>query len=85
MEKYFDSKSFPTLSFLISSHKKALATISYGVEQEKGLILIIGEDGLGKTALFRASILQIDNSGKKVLCLFNGNFSFAGLLEKVRE
>jgi general secretion pathway protein A len=83
MEKYFDGKSFPTVSFLSSSQKRALATISYGVEQGKGFILIIGEDGLGKTALLRASILEIDNSGKKVLCLFNGNFSFAGLLEKI--
>lgn len=83
MKDFFYNKNFSAISFLSSSQREALATINYGVEKGKGFILIIGEDGMGKTALLQASILEIDNSGKKVICLFNGNFPFHGLLEKI--
>jgi general secretion pathway protein A len=82
-EKPFQITSNPAFHFLSRSHKEALAIITFGVEQGKGLIVIVGENGLGKTTLLHAYLKEMERAEKKIICLFNGNFSFIGLLKTI--
>src|SRR5262245_23663597 len=43
----------PRFFYANASHREALATLSYGVERRKGITVITGEAGTGKTTLLR--------------------------------
>jgi general secretion pathway protein A len=61
----------PEVFFRSPSHNKALETIAYGVSQRKGLVVVIGEAGLGKTVLLRTFIRDHRSAGLKILGLPN--------------
>jgi type II secretory pathway predicted ATPase ExeA len=44
--------------FLSAGHREALALLQYGLVGEKGLALLVGDAGTGKTTLLRAAIAQ---------------------------
>ena len=46
----------PRFIFKTESHLEVLATVKYGVEQNKGLIVVTGEVGCGKTTILRAAL-----------------------------
>src|SRR5215471_18559524 len=46
----------PRYIFKTESHLEVLATVRYGVEQNKGLIVVSGEVGCGKTTILRAAL-----------------------------
>lgn len=73
----------PAFFFLSPTHKEALATIIYGVEQRKGFITITGEVGLGKTTVLRSYLEKIDLKQLRVAYIFNTNVSFRFLLKTV--
>ena len=73
----------PEFLFLSPSHREALASIMYGVEQRKGFITITGEVGVGKTSILRYYLEQIDKAGLKAVYIFNPNLSFTGLLKTI--
>ena len=50
----------PEFLFLSPSHKAALGSIIYGIEERQGFIAIIGEVGLGKTTILRSYLDRID-------------------------
>ncbi len=56
----FELGSQPAALFLGSSHKEALATLLYGMESRKGVTVVVGEAGTGKTTLVGAAIRQAD-------------------------
>ena len=39
--------------FLSPSHREALGSILYGIKERKGVILVTGEVGVGKTTILR--------------------------------
>ncbi len=82
-ENPFQITPNPAFYFLSHSHKEASEIITYGVEQGKGFIVISGEDGVGKTTLLHASLKEMEKAEKKIICVFNGNFSFIGLLKMI--
>jgi general secretion pathway protein A len=49
----------PQFLFRTESHLEALATLGYAVSHNKGLIVITGESGTGKTTILRAVMGQI--------------------------
>jgi general secretion pathway protein A len=49
----FELTPNPRFLFLTPSHREALSNLEYGVEAGKGLTLLIGEAGTGKTTLIR--------------------------------
>src|SRR5512139_724398 len=55
-ERPFDLTPNPRYLFLTAKHREALSNIEYGVIGRKGITLIIGEAGTGKTTLIRAAL-----------------------------
>ena len=70
----------PDFLYLSPSHREALATITYAVEQGKGFMVLVGEVGLGKTTLLQAFLQERAGVKEKLIYLFNSRFSYAGLL-----
>lgn len=50
----------PKYLFMSEAHEEALASMSYGVHERKGFVLILGEVGTGKTTLVRHVLAQSD-------------------------
>jgi general secretion pathway protein A len=73
----------PEFLFLSTSHREALASIMYGVDQRKGFITITGEVGVGKTSVLRYYLEQVDKENIKTVYIFNPNVSFGGLLKTI--
>jgi len=79
-EKPFNVTSDPAFFFLSRKHKEAIACMSYGIEQRKGIVTVTGEIGVGKTTLCRVLLTIMDKSVKTALVL-NPYFSELQLLE----
>lgn len=71
----------PEFLFLSPSHKQALASIIYGVEERKGFVAVIGEVGVGKTTVLRSYLESVDKSRMKIIYTFNPDLSFEGVLK----
>ena len=55
-ERAFDLTANPRFLFLSSGHREALSNLRYGLTAHKGITLLVGEAGTGKTTLLRAAI-----------------------------
>ena len=53
-KKPFDISPNPEFLWLGEKHREGLATLKYGILQNKGFLMITGDVGTGKTALIRA-------------------------------
>ncbi|HSL22765.1 MAG TPA: AAA family ATPase [Vicinamibacterales bacterium] len=60
----FDLTPDPAYLLLTPSHREALAVLQYGLMSRKGLIVLTGEAGTGKTTLLRA--MQADAEGDPI-------------------
>ena len=63
-EKPFSISPDPKFLWLGEKHKEALATLKYGILEDKGFLLLTGDIGTGKTALIKA-ILKISKEKLK--------------------
>jgi len=73
----------PEFLYLSPSHKEALASIAYGVEQRKGIIAVTGEVGTGKTTILRSYLDKADPERLKAAYVFNPNVFFPALLRTI--
>lgn len=73
----------PEFLFLSPSHKEALGSVIYGIEQRKGFVAITGEVGVGKTTILRSYLDRADRHGLKIIYIFNANVSFQELLKTI--
>lgn len=80
-KKPFHTTPDPDFLYLSPSHKQALGTIMYGIEQRKGFIAVLGEVGLGKTTILRSVLAQIDTHHNRIIYLLNPNLSFRSFLQ----
>lgn len=80
----FNITSDAQFFFESKSHKEALSSLSYGICQKKGIILITGEVGTGKTTLCKALLDRLKPQVKTSLIL-NPYFSEVQLLEAIVE
>jgi general secretion pathway protein A len=55
-ERPFDLTTSPRFLFLTGKHREALSNLQYGIAGQKGLTLLLGEAGTGKTTLVRAAL-----------------------------
>jgi type II secretory pathway predicted ATPase ExeA len=63
-ERPFDLTPDPRFLLLTPTHREALANLKYGLQSQKGLTLLIGEAGTGKTTLVRRVLAdRIDAGG----------------------
>ena len=81
-ERPFNVTSDPAFFFLSRQHKEALSHLLYGVTQRKGILVITGEIGKGKTTLCRFFLNQLPKNVKTAFIL-NPYFSEIQLLEAI--
>lgn len=81
-ERPFNVTSDPEFFFLSKKHKDALAHLLYGISQRKGVIVLTGEIGTGKTTLCRFFLNKIARNVKTAFIL-NPYFSEVQLLEAI--
>lgn len=55
-DRPFDLTSSPRFLVLTDSHREALRNLEYGIVSRKGITLLVGEAGSGKTTIIRAAM-----------------------------
>ena len=83
-EPPFNPAPDPRFLHLTPGHQEALAQLLYGVQQQKGFILMTGEVGTGKTTLLKA-LLERLNDATAVAFVTNPMIGFDGILEYMLE
>ena len=81
-ESPFNITSDPSFFFPSSRHEEAFTHLIYGIESRKGILVITGEIGTGKTTLCRALLNKLDDHTKTALIL-NPSFSELQLLQMI--
>ena len=78
--KPFELTPDPKFLFLTPGHREALAQLTYGIQEQKGFILMTGEVGTGKTTLLRT---LAERFGKEIEAAFvlNSTLPFDEILE----
>ncbi len=81
-ESPFNITSDPSYFFASSHHAEAFSHLIYGIQQRKGIIVVTGEIGTGKTILCRTVLNQLDKTTKTAFVL-NPYFSEIQLLQVI--
>ncbi len=81
-ENPFNITSDPSFFFPSIRHEEAFNHLSYGIQSRKGIIVITGEIGTGKTTLCRTLLNRLDDRIKTALIL-NPSFSDLQLLQMI--
>ncbi len=79
-ENPFNITSDPEFYFSSSRHSEAFSHLAFGIKQRKGIIVITGEIGTGKTTLCRTLLSNLDRNTKTAFIL-NPSFSDVQLLQ----
>jgi general secretion pathway protein A len=66
-EEPFQSNPDPKFLFLTDSHREVLNSIQLGIVERKGIVLVTGEPGIGKTLLMRQLVRTLDPSIKTII------------------
>ncbi|MFA9497884.1 MAG: AAA family ATPase, partial [Deltaproteobacteria bacterium] len=61
LKKPFQLTTDPRFLWLGEKHKEALATLKYGVVDQKGFLLVTGDVGTGKTTLINALLESLED------------------------
>ena len=72
----------PDFFFSSKAHADAISNLLYGIEQRKGILVITGEIGTGKTTLCR-KLLKNAHKKIKFALILNPNFSELELLQMI--
>jgi general secretion pathway protein A len=80
----FSTTSEPHFFFESVSHREAYAALQYGISGRKGIILITGEVGTGKTTLCKRFMDRLDK-GVRASLILNPYFSDIQLLQAIVE
>lgn len=78
----FDELTDMKLFFSSETHNETLASLTYGIDQRKGFILILGEEGIGKTAVIQHLIRTLNETVKTVY-IDQGHTSFEHMLKDI--
>jgi general secretion pathway protein A len=80
-ERPFDLSPNPRFLLLTATHREALANLHYGFTGRRGLTLLLGEAGSGKTTVVRAALEQWEKAGHLVAHLNNPTLTRDEFLE----
>jgi general secretion pathway protein A len=83
-EKPFALTPDPQFLYLSESHRTALNSLLYGIEQREGFIVITGDIGTGKTTICRAILEKLDKKVKTAV-IFNSFLTEGKLLESILQ
>jgi len=78
-EPPFNLTPDPKFLFMTPDQREALAYLSYGIRGRKGILVLTGEVGVGKTLIIRALLNQLDDSVRSAMVM-NVKLSFVQLL-----
>ncbi len=81
-ESPFNTTADPEFFFSSKTHSEALANLIYGIEQRKGVIVVTGEIGTGKTTLCR-KIFKLSTKRIKFALILNPRCSELELLQMI--
>ena len=81
-EKPFNLTPDPKFLYLTPSHREALASMLYGINERKGFIAITGEVGIGKTTLIYTLLGNL-NEKVKTAFVYHTSASFDQLLSYI--
>jgi general secretion pathway protein A len=83
-QKPFNPTPDPRFLYPSPGHREALAQLLYGVQEQKGFILLTGEIGTGKTTLLRTLLTRLDGNTASAF-VFDTTLPFEGLIEYILE
>ena len=75
----------PQFLYLSESHKQALASMTYAIDNRKGFVAITGDVGVGKTTIVRAYLQKATTAHLKVIYLFYPDVTFQGLVKTIYQ
>ncbi|VAX37816.1 General secretion pathway protein A [hydrothermal vent metagenome] len=81
-ENPFNITSDPEYFFSSTRHCEAFSNLTYGIENRKGILVVSGEIGTGKTTLCRMLLSKLDHRTKTAFIL-NPSFSNLQLLQLI--
>jgi general secretion pathway protein A len=70
-ERPFDLSPNPRFLFFTDKHQEAMANLEFGITRHKGVVLLLGEAGMGKTTVVRALIEK--ERPTRVKCVYLNN------------
>jgi general secretion pathway protein A len=70
-ERPFDLAPNPRFLYLTPRQREALGNLRYGLSTERGLTLLLGDAGTGKTTLIQAVLADLDRTGVDCVLLNN--------------
>jgi general secretion pathway protein A len=82
LEKPFTLNPNPKFLYLATTHRKALSSMMFGINERKRLILITGPAGVGKTILIHALLKDLKEKIKMAF-VFNPRLDFKNLLQTI--
>jgi len=85
LERPFDLTANPRFLFLTTAHREALSTLQYGITAQKGLTVLIGEAGTGKTTLVRAALESLRRTNSRAIYLNNPTLTRQEFVEFLAE
>ena len=80
-ERPFDLISDSRFMLLTSKHREALSAVKYGISARKGLTLLIGEAGTGKTTVIRKALDEFQTDGHQIAYLSNPTLTHGEFIE----
>ncbi len=84
-QKPFHATPDPDFLYLSPSHKQALGTIMYGIEQRQGITAVLGDVGLGKTTILRSALVRMNTQHSRIIYHLNPYLSFRSFLEALLQ
>jgi general secretion pathway protein A len=81
----FESTPDPAFLVPISQHEKGLSALFQSVSRRKGLMVMTGEVGTGKTLVVRCLLQLLDRAGIKYAYVFHSRLSAIELLQYVAD
>ena len=70
-ERPFDLTPNPKFLLLTGKHREALSNLLYGLRSRRGLTLLVGEAGTGKTTVIRTVVQDLEARGARIAYLNN--------------
>ena len=77
----FDLTPNPRFLYLTDGHREALSSLQYGITRRRGVTLLIGEAGTGKTTIVRAALEAVAGPSTHLVYLSNPALSRAEFYE----
>lgn len=77
----FELTANPRFLFLSAKHREALATLQYGLLGRKGVTLLLGDAGTGKTSLIAAALEAASQQPRRIVHVSNPTLTRAEFYE----